>query len=127
LINRQQKEPVRFPSLMFLDNVPYRDVKRQRIRHWLLLLLRCLILLLLALAFARPFFGSVDGSHAFVESNSGRDIVILLDRSYSMEYGSRWPRASAAAQRIVKEMRDGDRASVVYFSNTATMATELTS
>ena len=55
LINREKKVVVQFPSLMFLHKIPYKSVRRQKIRHLLLLILRCLALLLLAFAFARPF------------------------------------------------------------------------
>ena len=55
MIQRERKDEVEFPSLMFLRKVPYRSFRRQRIRHWFLLLLRCAALLLLLFAFARPF------------------------------------------------------------------------
>ena len=54
LRNRERKELVEFPSLMFLRRIPYRSVRRQRIRNWPLFLLRVLALVLLAAAVARP-------------------------------------------------------------------------
>ena len=33
LTNREKKEVVDFPSLMFLRRIPYRSVRRQRLRH----------------------------------------------------------------------------------------------
>ena len=56
LINRERKVVVRFPSLMFLNKIPYRSVRRQKLRHLLLLAMRCLALVLLVAAFSRPFF-----------------------------------------------------------------------
>jgi len=56
LIQRERKKVVPFPSLMFLRRIPYQSVRRRSIRHWLLLSLRALALLLLVAAFARPFF-----------------------------------------------------------------------
>ena len=44
LINREKKVVVQFPSLMFLHKIPYKSVRRQKIRHLLLLILRCLAL-----------------------------------------------------------------------------------
>src|SRR5918997_4046660 len=125
LIQRERKEAVEFPSLMFLQQIPYRSVRRQRIRHWTLLALRCLALLLIATAFARPFFRR-DGGAVGGGPGAAREVVVLLDRSYSMAYGDRWTRARAAARRAVDGLRAGDRASIVVFDETPEALTEPT-
>ena len=38
LTYRQKATVVPFPSLMFLRKVPFRSLRRQKIRHWLLFL-----------------------------------------------------------------------------------------
>src|SRR5437763_5140787 len=78
LINRERKVVVEFPSLMFLQRIPYRSVRRQKIRHLLLLLMRCAALALLVAAFARPFFQK---RQTAIGNSGARDVVILLDRS----------------------------------------------
>ena len=35
LIQKERKNVVQFPSLMFLRRIPYQSVRRRRIRHWL--------------------------------------------------------------------------------------------
>src|SRR6267378_3676003 len=40
LIQRERKRVIEFPSLMFVRRIPYQSVRRRRIRHWFLLLLR---------------------------------------------------------------------------------------
>ena len=55
LIQRERRNVVQFPSLMFLRRIPYQSVRRRRIRHWLLLAMRLAALTLIVLAFARPF------------------------------------------------------------------------
>ena len=55
LIQRERKNVVQFPSLMFLQRIPYQSVQRRRIRNWPLLLLRLAALALIVAAFARPF------------------------------------------------------------------------
>ena len=40
LIQRERKEVIAFPSLMFLRRIPYQSVERRRIHNWLLLALR---------------------------------------------------------------------------------------
>ena len=55
MIRRHTRKRVTFSSLMFLRTTPPRLRNRSRLEHMLLLILRCLILCLLAFAFARPF------------------------------------------------------------------------
>src|SRR5215212_10303416 len=78
LIHRERKVVVEFPSLMFLQRIPYRSVRRQKLRHLLLLLMRSLALALLVAAFARPFF---ERRRAAITSTGAREVVVLLDRS----------------------------------------------
>jgi hypothetical protein len=125
LTHKERKDVVLFPSLMFLSRIPYQAVRRQRIRHWLLFALRCLALILLALAFARPFLNR-PAVAAPVGSLGARELVILLDRSYSMGYDDRWTRAVDAARRAIAGLGANDRASLVLFDATATAATEPT-
>src|SRR3954452_17917332 len=102
LINRERKVVVEFPSLMFLQKIPYRSVRRQKIRHLLLLALRCLALAIIVAAFARPFFSKTKNASA--ATTGAREVVIALDRSYSMAYGSRWKQAQDAARAAVREL-----------------------
>src|SRR5690242_15577512 len=104
LINRERKVVVEFPSLMFLQRIPYRSVRRQKIRHLLLLILRCVALALLVAAFARPFF---ERHRAGLSTTGAREVVILLDRSSSMGYADRWTKAKDAAKKVVSGMSAG--------------------
>ena len=117
LIQREKKRVVEFPSLMFIRRIPYQSVRRRRIRNWLLLAVRLAALALIVLAFARPFFRRQELAAA--AQNGARELVILLDSSYSMEYGDRWARATAAARDAVSGLAAGDRASLVLFSTGA--------
>src|SRR5512132_3084053 len=101
LIHRERKVVIEFPSLMFLERIPYRSVRRQKIRHLLLLILRCIAVALLVAAFARPFF---ERRHQVISSTGAREVVVLLDRSSSMGYGDRWARAKDAARKVVNGM-----------------------
>ena len=125
LIQRERKQVVAFPSLMFLRRIPYQSVQRRRVRHLLLLLLRLAALALLVAAFARPFFRSADPAAA--AAGGAREVVILVDRSYSMGYGDRWERALAEARTAVDGLAPGDRASIVFFGATTDVALRSTS
>jgi len=121
LINRERREVVQFPSLMFLQRIPYRSVRRQKLRHILLLVLRCLALAIVVMAFARPF---VRRSAPLRAAGSGaRELVVLVDRSYSMGAGDHWTRAQAAARRAVSGLGPTDRATVIAFDNEAAALT----
>jgi len=124
LINREKRVVVQFPSLMFLHKIPYRSIRRQKIRHLLLLLLRCLALLLFVAAFARPWFER--SKHTGAGSSGAREVVILVDRSYSMGYGDRWSKALAKAREVVGAISANDRATIVFFANEPAAATEPT-
>ena len=113
LIQRERKNLVSFPSLMFLRRIPYPSVRRRKIRNWLLLAVRMLALLLIVLAFARPF---LDRPELAASATSGpRELVILLDRSYSMGYETRWAEAQAAARSVAESLEPGDRGTLVVF------------
>ncbi len=117
LAEREKRERVLFPSLMFLQRIPYKAARRQRLRHRLLLAMRCLALALLALAFAGPHLGGSSAVGSALPEARAR--VVLLDRSYSMGYGDRFARAVAAAERSLRELQPGDLSSVVTFGTSA--------
>src|SRR5256886_14142582 len=79
LIRRTTRERTPFSSLMFLQPSPPRLTRRSRLEHILLLLLRCVILCLLALGFARPFIKKATNADA--ASAGARRKVILVDSS----------------------------------------------
>lgn len=87
LTARGRRDVLRFPSLKFLTRLPYRQARRQRLRHRFLFALRTLGVILLVLAFTRPVN---DGASAVALGGSGRAVVIALDRSCSMAYAGIW-------------------------------------
>lgn len=109
LLRRKPKQEVRFPSLRFLRNVVLRESRKHRIHRWLVLALRCLVLLLIAAAFARPFFGNK-------LNPANRALVVLLDNSFSMQSGDRWPEAIAGALRGTQSLQPGDRLGVMVMN-----------
>ena len=117
LTQRERKQVVEFPSLMFLEKIPYQSVRRRRIRDWPLLAMRLAAILLIVLAFARPFFDRP--IVALANSSGPREVVILLDRSYSMGYGDRFTRAQAAARQVVQGLTATDHATLILFGTNA--------
>jgi hypothetical protein len=120
LIQKERKNVVQFPSLMFLRRIPYQSVQRRRIRHWLLLMMRLTALALIVFAFARPFFRRQDLGAA--AASGAREVVVLLDRSYSMGYADHWERALEAARDAVNGLGGSDRGSIVLFASGSEVA-----
>jgi len=123
LIQREKKRLVKFPSLMFLERIPYQSVRRRRIHNWALLLLRLAALALVVLAFARPY---VVRPQRTLTGTGAREVVILLDRSYSMGYGDRWETARAEARKAASGLTLSDRVSLVLVDANAEVAVRST-
>lgn len=125
LIRRQPKGRIQFSSLLFLSPTPPQLTSRSRLDNWLLLLLRTLALILIAFAFARPYFRQAS---RFDSDLTGRNIAIMLDTSGSMQREEVWASAIETIQNFLEELSERDRVSlftcdsnlrtVVPFSNT---------
>src|SRR5436190_106823 len=124
LTQRERKQVVEFPSLMFLQKIPYQSVRRRRIRDWPLLAMRLAAILLIVLAFSRPFFKKE--TVALASSMGPREVVVLLDHSYSMGYGDRWTRAQAAARQAIRNLSRNDHATLVVFGSGAQLEVRAT-
>jgi Aerotolerance regulator N-terminal/von Willebrand factor type A domain len=114
LVRRSSKEEMPFSSLMFLQPAPPRVTKRSRLEHLLLLLLRCLIICLLALAFSRPFFQR-PMTAAPLPEETGRKMVVLIDTSASMKREGLWSAALDKADAALRQAEPGDQVAVLTF------------
>ncbi len=99
LIRREAKGEQVFSSLMFLEASPPTMMRRSRIDHWLLLLLRSLAVLLLVAAFARPF---VKSNSSEAVTTQAKRIAIVIDRSASMARDGLWSSTVAKAKEIIE-------------------------
>ncbi|MDH3218631.1 MAG: BatA domain-containing protein [Gammaproteobacteria bacterium] len=124
LVQRHRRSGVKFPSLMFLEKIELRQKQRYEIRNWLLLLLRCLLLLLIVFAFARPFL--LDAADGRLLDPGRRDSVIVIDRSYSMRVADQWRQARDFALAAVGEKNASDRIGIVAFDDQAEVLSDLT-
>lgn len=123
LRHRDRDRPMRFPSLMFLEQLPIRTESRQRITDWPLLLLRLLALTLLVFAFARPV---LKDRRVVGADNRTKAVVILLDRSLSMGYAGVWPRALDSARAVIDRLEGKDRVALVAYDDAAEVMQRLT-
>ena len=113
LIRRTTKGEVPFSSLIFLSRSPPRLTRRSRLDHLFLLFLRATALILLALAFSRPFLRQA-ASLTTGEDERSR-VALLIDTSSSMRRGDLWARAKATAEGVIAGCRPGDQLAVFAF------------
>jgi hypothetical protein len=112
LKTRQRR--MKFSTLRFFDFLDEEAVRSRKLRHWLLLLLRLLMIILIVLAFARPFLGN----HVATPGNQRPQLAIfLLDRSLSLATrepeGVRWERGRAAARQVLYRLPREARVGIV--------------
>ncbi len=117
LIRRQPQGQLQFSSLMFLTPSPPRLTRRSRLDNLLLLLLRALAIGLIAFAFARPYLRQ---ESLLNTSLSGRNIVILIDTSASMQRDSVWLAALDKLDELIASMSSGDRAALYTIDDVLT-------
>ncbi len=116
LRRRPPQDRVEFSSLLFLDAQTPVPVSKRRLENWLLLLLRCLALILLALMFARPFLRSESAA----STSPDRATLILIDRSASMRRDDLWKRALDEAKRTAQSAKITDRVALAVFDQKLT-------
>src|SRR6266851_7118153 len=121
LLRKHKTTPLPFSSLMFFEKRTQSSIKHRRLKYLLLFALRCLLILLLALAFARPYIHS----NAIARAGAGRYIVYALDNSFSMRQGDRYTRAKQEAISAVNAMRDGEHGQIVTFGGPARLVTDM--
>lgn len=112
LRRRPPQDRVEFGSLMFLEAQTPLPVSRRRLENWLLLLLRCLLLILLALMFARPVWRAENDASAAPRNAT----LLLLDDSASMRRGDLWRLAGDETLRRISGLEPGARAAVALFA-----------
>ncbi len=121
LLKRNPEPRVKFAVVALLRDAPVEHTSARRLRQIALLMLRVAALLLLALAFARPFFPSAGAAAVSVAT------IVTLDTSFSMSAPGRFARAQQLARDVVAQAPAGNDVAVVMFSDRADLVQRLTS
>ncbi len=83
LLNRSFPRHLRFPSVELIRRTLAHRSRLNRWRHWILIALRTLLLLLLLFAFLQPVLPRFGGTPS---EQASRRVLIVLDHSLSMEH-----------------------------------------
>jgi len=111
LLNRYQVKRTDWAAMQFLNRSVRVRSRQIRLRDILLLLLRCLAVLLVGLALAKPVMKEAQGVAASLgERRAG--VIIALDASYSMQHSdgstTRFERALEQIRAIAEGIHAGD-------------------
>jgi hypothetical protein len=113
LLFKPRARRVQIGSLRFLKRALKDRVSRRKLRRWFLLALRVAAVLLLALLFARPYFGRAG------TQGQEREVILLIDQSASMSatQGGRtfFDRAQEAAEKIKNDLPNETAIHLGYF------------
>jgi hypothetical protein len=112
LVRRTRARKVQFPALIFVRQIPQRTIRRRTIQNLLLLIIRCLAILLIVIAFTRPFFSN--RSAAKIVTGAGAT-VILVDNSLSMRRDNLFAEAQKRAEAAIDDARNDEQMALVSF------------
>ncbi len=115
LFRRRTDVVVDFPSVRLLERVPIERQRRRRLREIILLVLRSTALVLLALAFARPYVAVA------LAPLTAPLTVIAVDTSMSLSAPGQYARVRDAAKQAVGAAPSSDAIALVAFSDSATV------
>jgi hypothetical protein len=124
---RARYRPLPWAPMKFLKEAIEQTSRRLKFQEWILLALRCLALILLALALARPGFDTITGGGG----TEPIDAVFVFDTSFSMAAldgdKSRLERAKEAALGIIDTLPEKSSIQIVACSDRPTLLGPLSS
>jgi hypothetical protein len=114
LLNKGFPRHFKFPSIELIRQTMAQRSKLHQWRHWILLLLRTLMILLLLFAFLRPVMKRFGGNPA---NQAGRQVLIIVDHSLSMEDKGDGPtsreRAAHETAKLIDSLSANDSVNVL--------------
>ncbi|MGH9160759.1 MAG: BatA domain-containing protein [Vicinamibacteraceae bacterium] len=111
LLRREEARRLRFTAVEFIERTPVLFRARRWPSDWLLLALRMAAVLLLAVAFARPY---LEGGQAATPAT-----IVALDVSYSMDAPGRFEAARKRAAAAIRKVSGASAVGLVAFDDRA--------
>ena len=102
-----------FTNVRFLKELSIQTRKSSKIKKWLLLITRMLLLAAIIIAFAQPFFQAKD------KQNTTNEMYIVLDNSFSMQAkGKKGELLKRAVQDLLENTPENQTFSLITNSET---------
>jgi hypothetical protein len=118
LLRRSTSTQQPFSSLMFFELRQPSSTQRRRLRYWLLLTLRIVLVLLMALTFANPYINRL-----IAAGSADKLTLIVVDNSFSMRAGTRLADAKSQALALLSARA---RTQIVELGSQARLLTQPT-
>lgn len=118
LFNLRKLKKIEFSTLAFLKELQKNKIRKIKLKQWILLALRVLIILFLVFAFARPTLEgfAIGGTTSAAKTTA----VFIIDDTFSMSVidnqGSLLNQAKAEAKTLLKNFQEGDEAALILVS-----------
>jgi uncharacterized membrane protein len=119
LFNLRKLKKIEFSTLTFLKELQKNKIRKIKLKQWILLALRVLIILFVVMAFARPTLQSlqIGGTTSAAKTTA----VFILDNTYSMsivdQKGSYFNQAKEIIKQVIEHLQEGDEVGLILVSN----------
>src|SRR3989304_6972183 len=119
LLNLRKLKKIEFSTLQFLKELQKNKIRKIKLKQWLLLVLRVLIILCIVTAFARPTLVgvSVGGTTSAAKTTA----IFILDDTFSMsvidENGSYFNQAKETIKDLLTQFEEGDEVGLILISH----------
>lgn len=119
LFNLRKLKKIEFSTLTFLKELQKNKIRKIKLKQWILLALRVLIILFVVMAFARPAFKSIQigGTTSAAKTTA----IFILDDTFSMavvdQKGSYFNQSKEIIKQVISQLQEGDEVGVILVSN----------
>ena len=107
LLRRHKATPRPVSSLMFFERGTQSSTRHRRLRYLVLFALRCALVLLVVLAFTNPYIRKA------TDDANYRQLLIVLDHSFSMRAGTRFAEAKKQALALLAGKPHGQKTQIM--------------
>jgi len=119
LFNLRKLKKIEFSTLTFLKELQKNKIRKVKLKQWILLALRMLIIIFLVTAFSRPTIKGV--ALGGTTSSAKTTAVFVIDNTFSMSVvankGSYFNQAKQAVYDLLSHLQEGDEAAIILISD----------